>query len=77
MASKDLSESIDLLGTFDRGERPPQTIEESLADSLVHLTAAELCDVARKVYRRGFDETLDLIHAEFLRRRDGCSPVAA
>jgi len=74
MASADLREWIDVLGAFQRGERQPQTIEESLADSLVHMDASELCELARKVYRRGFGETLDLIHAEFLRRRP---PVAA
>ena len=55
----------------------PSTIEDSVAITLVRATDTDLLGLARRAFRRGYGETLALIHAEFLRRRSGARAEVA
>ena len=76
MKREDLVRWCEVLAAFQGGEREPRTVEESIAAALVGMSNVELRELARRLYRRGFQQTLGLVHAEFLRRRH-VAPVAA
>jgi len=51
-------------------EEGNQTIEASLEKNFGSMTADELIETAKRAHRKDWEETLDMIRKEFVKRRD-------